>query len=130
MGHSFFGRGSEVGSGAGLGQEVGEAVEVLLPPGPPGRQPLLGRAQARRLDLHGADTADLLRLHQPGGLEHLHVLDDRGQRHGERLRQLAHRRRAVAEPFDDGTAGRIGEGLEGVVEHRGIRIVHARAIVK
>ena len=90
---------------------------MLLHTSAPGGQPFLGRAQAHRFDLHRADPADLARLHESGRFEDLHVLDHRGQRHVERLRQLAHRRGTAAQPFDDGPAGRIGKGLKGVIEH-------------
>src|SRR5690349_6099567 len=102
--------------GAALDQR-GETIELALDAGAPSRQPRLGGAETRGVDLHRAHPADLLRGHETRRLEHLHVLDDRGQRDRERLGQLTDRCRAVAEPLDDGPTGRIGERLEGLVEH-------------
>ena len=44
------------------------------------------------------------------------MLQHGGERHVERLRQLAHRRRPSAETLDHVPPRRIGEGLEDEVE--------------
>ena len=49
-------------------------------------------------------------------LQNLQMLGDGGKAHGERFRQLLHRRFAAGEPRQDGAAGGIGEGGEGGVE--------------
>ena len=41
---------------------------------------------------------------------------DGGKAHGERFRQLLHRRFALGEAGQDGAAGRVGQGGEGGVE--------------
>ena len=68
--------------------------------------------------MHLQDTADLLRRDELRLLEQPDVLLHTGQRHAEGLGELADRRAAGAEPFEDGAAGRVGEGCEGVVDGR------------
>ena len=46
----------------------------------------------------------------------LEMLDDRRQRHGERLRKLAHRGRPAAKSLDHGPPARIGERLKHRIE--------------
>ena len=60
-------------------------------------------------------VVDELRL-----LEQLDVLLHSGQRHAEGLGELADRRAAGAEPFEDGAAGGVGEGCERAVDARWI----------
>src|SRR5437899_11492048 len=67
-----------------------------------------------------ADTADLLRRHELRLLEQPDVLLHPGQRDAEGLGELADRRAAGTEPFEDGAAGRVGESCKGVVDGRGI----------
>ena len=56
-------------------------------------------------------------------LEDLEVLDDRGERHVERLGQLADRRRAAREAVDHRAPRRIGQRVEHAVE-RGVMVKH------
>ena len=51
-------------------------------------------------------------------LEQPDVLLHPGQRHAEGLGELADRRTAGTEPFEDGAARRVGEGCEGAVDGR------------
>src|SRR5436309_14064678 len=67
-----------------------------------------------------ADTADLLRGHELRVLEQPDVLLHSGQRHAEGLGELADRRAAGAEPFEDGAAGRVAEGCKRAVDGRRI----------
>src|SRR5438876_5319123 len=67
-----------------------------------------------------AGTADLLRGDEVRFLEQPDVLLHPGQRHAEGLGELADRRAAGTEPFEDGAAGRVGEGCEGAIDGRGI----------
>src|SRR5215210_5099439 len=92
--------------------DLGEAVEPLQP----GADALesVGREHAP------ADTADLLRRHELRLLEQPDVLLHPGQRHAEGLGELADRRAAGTEPFDDRAAGRVGEGCESAVDGRWI----------
>src|SRR5881398_3509064 len=67
-----------------------------------------------------ADAADLLRRHELRLLEQPDVLLHPGQRHAEGLGELADRRAAGTEPFEDGATGRVGEGCESAVDGRRI----------
>jgi hypothetical protein len=49
----------------------------------------------------------------------LQVLHDRRQRHGQRLRQLAHRGGAEAQPLHERAPRRVGERLEDEIERSG-----------
>jgi hypothetical protein len=64
-----------------------------------------------RLALRFAGAPDESRVLEDGD-----VLRDGLQRDRERLGQFAERRRAPAEPSDDGAADRIGERGEGPIE--------------
>src|SRR6185295_19555595 len=57
--------------------------------------------------------------HQPGALEHLHVLRDGVERHVEGLGEVAYARCALRQPLDDLSARRVRERCEGEVEYRG-----------
>src|SRR2546428_425776 len=61
------------------------------------------------------------RLYEAGALQHLEVARHRGQRHVERLRQLAHRRLAARQARKERTSCGIRKGGEGGRElvHRG-----------
>src|SRR5204863_9951089 len=63
-----------------------------------------------------ADTADLLSRDELRLLEQPDVLLHPRQRHSEGLGELADRRAAGAEPFEDGAARRVGEGGESAVD--------------
>src|SRR5437762_3900306 len=67
-----------------------------------------------------ADTADLLRRDELRLLEQPDVLLHARQRHAEGLGELADRRAAGAEPFEDGAAGRVGESCKSEVDARRI----------
>ena len=84
-------------------------------------EPLQPRADALECVGHehaAADTTDLLRRDELRLLEQPHVLPHSGQRHAEGLGELADRRAAGAEPFEDGAAVRVGEGCERAVDGR------------
>ena len=82
------------------------------------RRSRLGRAQRGRVDGAGPGPAALLRPDQAAGLQHLNVLQDGGQRHGQRPAELADRRRACAEPLHHDPPARVGQGLEHPVQVR------------
>ena len=87
---------------------VREAVEPLEP-----------RADALEGIGHeraSADAADLLGRDEFRLLEQPDVLLHPGQRHAERLGELADRRAARAEPLEHGAARGVGEGGEGEVD--------------
>ena len=86
-------------------------------------EPLQPRADALESvgDEHArAGTTDLLRRHELRLLEQPDVLLHPGQRHAERLGELADRCAAGTEPFEYRAAGRVGEGCEGAVDGRSI----------
>src|SRR5881398_3109141 len=90
--------------------DLREAVEPL--------QPRADALESVGREHATADTADLLRRHELRLLEQLDVLLHPGQRHAETLGQLADRRPAATEAFEDGAAGRVGEGCESEVNGR------------
>src|SRR5712691_9869245 len=57
--------------------------------------------------------------HQPGALEHLHVLRDGVERHVEGLDEVGYARGALRQPLDDLSARRVRERREAEVENRG-----------
>ena len=86
-------------------------------------QPLQPRTDALEGIGHecaSAGAADLLRRDELRLLEQPDVLLHPGQRHAEGLGQLADRRATGTEPFDDGAAGRVHQGLEGTIDGSGI----------
>ena len=99
-----------------LGEKAAEPVEAVFPAGPPFFDPPLRASQRVGLDRAGAHAADLLGADEPTRLEHLHVLYDGRERHVQRPRQLADRRRPAGQPVDHQAAAGIGEGLEDPVE--------------
>jgi len=63
-------------------------------------------------------AAGLFARDQAGVRQHIEVLHDRGQRHRERLRQLADRKAfAIAEPRQQRAPGRIGKRGKGTVQN-------------
>src|SRR2546422_2926185 len=62
--------------------------------------------------------------HQPGALEHLHVLRDGVERHVEGLGEVGYARGALRQPLDDLSARRVRERREGEVENRGRHILN------
>jgi hypothetical protein len=77
----------------------------------------LGRvAEGRRAEPALARTADLRGRDEVGALEDADVLLDPVEGQPERLRELADRGRAAAEPLEDLAPRRVGEGEERVVE--------------
>jgi hypothetical protein len=104
-----------VGVGA-FAKEVGQSIDALLPGAAPVGDPRLGVTHGVWFQPAGADPAGLLRTDQATGLEHLQVLDHRGQGHGKRFGQLADRGGPLAEAIHNGPAGGVGEGLEEGIE--------------
>src|SRR5437867_11939176 len=60
--------------------------------------------------------------HQPGALEHLHVLRDGVERHVEGLGEIGYARGALRQPLDDLSARRVRERREGEVKDRGRQV--------
>src|SRR5205809_344142 len=99
-------------------EECRELVEAVAP------KPLVAGGPAR-------DAPDRLRIegdmvlaacprapHQPGALEHLHVLRDSVERHVEGLGEIGYARGALRQLLDDLSARRVRERREGEVENR------------
>src|SRR5215207_1578202 len=97
-------------------QEVAEPVEPALGGKPLGSDPLTAGRQCFWGELVRAHATDLVRRDDPGVLEHLEVLHDRGQRHVEWTSQLADRRRGAHQAFDHGAPAAVGESVEHPVE--------------
>src|SRR5262249_29566913 len=81
-------RGTSSGPGAIL-EEVCERVEAVGPEAAVARDPVVGGAQAGAAQAAARHAAVPAAVDEAGGLEDAQVLGDRGQRHGERRRQLA-----------------------------------------
>jgi hypothetical protein len=101
-----------------LFDESAEAIELRIPehfvmPQPGKRAG--GRALPQRATHHPPRLAS---RDEPGLLEDAEMLDEPGQRHPVRRRQLAHRAFAVAQVRKDGTARGIGERAEHGIERR------------
>src|SRR5262249_31515731 len=79
------------------GEIVTEAVEAALPVGAALGDPAPPPAERARLDAARAHPPNLLGADEAARLQHLQVLHNRRQRHWQRSRELAHRRRAAAE---------------------------------
>src|SRR5262249_31789052 len=67
----------------------------------------------------GSDPAGLPRTRETASLEHFEVLEKRGQRHVERLGELAHGSSAPSEARKDRAPGRVSQGLKDAIELRG-----------
>ena len=92
-----------------LGEDVAQAIEAALPGGAPLADPVFGGAQGGGLDMAGARASDLFGAHQATSLQHLQMLDDRGEGHVEGLSQLRHRGRTATQAFDD-LANQVPDG--------------------
>jgi hypothetical protein len=99
-----------------LGEEIAEAIEATLPSGAALGDPVFGGAQRVGSEAEGADAADLLGVDDAAGLEHLEVLDDSGEGHGQRRGELGDGRWAATEAIDERATGGIGESLEDAIE--------------
>lgn len=78
--------------------------------------PAFGLGERRGLDGAGPHPTDLLRPHHAGVFEHAQVLHRRWQRHRQRRRQVADRRRSTAETRHHRPPRRIGKRLEHPIE--------------
>ena len=93
-------------------QIVVQLVEPPLPAHALRRQPTFRGRQRARSEPPDADAPVFPRSHQPARLEDFHVLEEGGECHMERTRQLRCAGGAPAETLDDGTPRRVGEGAE------------------
>jgi hypothetical protein len=97
-------------------EEVAEPIEAALPRRDPLRNPLLGELEGRRLDVARAYPTDLLGPDDAALFEDSKVLTDGGQRHVERLRQVADRPRSGAQALKDRAASRLGERVKDAID--------------
>src|SRR5215472_18316734 len=93
-----------------------EAAEAALPVAAVAFRPLRHIAQRRRLQAARPRLTTPPAAHESRALEHLQMLGDRRLADRERARELHHPRFAAGEAREDGTARRVGERGEGVVE--------------
>jgi hypothetical protein len=102
-----------------------EGVEPARP------EPLIaGEPTLRLLHRGGVEparygAAALVAGDQPGGFEHVEVLEHRGQRHGKGLCQRGDGEfRRLAEAAEHSAPGRIGQGGENAIEAVGLIVNH------
>ena len=93
-------------------KEPFEQVETVGPEPLVETQPLLGAGERPGVQATQVSAPAHLAADQSGVLEHLDVLGGRGERHGEGLRQLAHRPFAADELAEHPPAGRVAEGVK------------------
>jgi len=75
-------------------------------------EPLQRVFQRFALEAATHDAAGLLPLDQPGVLENAEVFQEARQRHRERIRELADRALALAQPREDRASGGIRQRAE------------------
>jgi hypothetical protein len=106
--------------GVVVGEELAQAVEAALPAGAALSDPVLDGFEGGGLDAARADAADLAGVDEAAGFEHLEVLHDGWEGHGEGLSELGDGGGTKAEAFDHAATGGIGEGVEQAVERRAL----------
>src|SRR5690606_31962307 len=105
------------------GDELFETIGAALPEGALLREPGLRRRELRDVELAGSDAALLAGADQAAAFQQADVLQEGRQGHGERPGELAHTRRPLAQPPDDGPARGIGEGVEDAAQ-RLVMLIH------
>ena len=93
-----------------------EAIETFLEEPAIVFEPVVDVLERLRLDAAGAELRFAAARDQAGALQHLEMLGDRRQAHGERFCQFHDGGFAERQAGQDGAAGRIGERGEGGVE--------------
>ena len=99
-----------------FGEIIVQLIEAALPHLPLLNQPLLGELQPPRYEPIGPHPADLLRANEAAPFQHLEVLEEGGQRHVERLRQLGHGRGTTAQALEDLPPRGIGQCPEHAID--------------
>src|SRR5205809_6776602 len=95
-----------------------EAAEAVVPGAAVALQPIVDVFEPPRAEIAVPRPAVLLARDQLSVLEDPHVLLQARQRHAGRPSELADRRRPVAEPLENGPAGRVGQRSERAVHGR------------
>src|SRR5262249_39756660 len=93
-----------------------ESIETFLPELSVVLHPVGDLAQRAGVELAGTPLRVAAARDEPGPLEDLEVLGDRGEAHVKRLRELRHRRLALHQALENGAPCRIGERGEGQAE--------------
>src|SRR5262249_6432972 len=99
-------------------QRRSEAVEPRFPQAAVPREPIVQLAEA--LGLERVESALSVRPHrdEPRLVQDAQMTGDAGLMDAGPLHDVPHGRFAARQRFDDAPAGRIGEGLEGIILHR------------
>src|SRR6185369_2700248 len=96
--------------------KIFQPIEAAFPEDAVALDPIGDLPQGLRLEPARPPLRMAAARDQPGALQHLEMLGDRGRADGERCRQLLHRGLARYEPRQDGPACGIREGREGGAE--------------
>lgn len=96
--------------------KAGQRGELPFPECAVVTQPCFRRDKGRRGQAAGAHAAGLDGVEDPGPLEHVHVLEEGGQRHRVLGGERRHRGIPHRQLCDDGAPHGIGEGRERAIE--------------
>jgi hypothetical protein len=96
--------------------ECTEPVEAGLPELSAFAQPLLNPQNRLTRYATRSRTADLFGRDEPADLQHLDMLDDRGERGIEGIRKLRDGGWALGESIEQCTACRVRQGMKGAIE--------------
>src|SRR6202453_1090153 len=99
-----------------IGQQHVELVEALVPHSPVRGDPVQRAIERAGLQVAGAELGVAPARDQAAALQHLEMLGDPRQRHGEGGGQLGHGGVALGQPAHDGAPGGVGQRGEGGVE--------------
>jgi hypothetical protein len=99
-----------------LGEYVPEAIEPALPQRAALGDPLCSNVEPGGLEATDSHAANFVCADDLAALEHLEVLNDCRQGDAERLRQVAGRRRTVAQLLDELPARGVAECVEDLVD--------------
>src|SRR5438093_1710084 len=104
----------------GFAQVRVESIEPLLPEPAVTLHPFGDIPEALRLEPGRTPLRLAAARDEPGALEHLEMLRDRGKRHVEGLGQLRDGRLTLRETREDGPPCRVGERTEGEAQRVGL----------
>ena len=93
-----------------------QLLELRLPKRAVLAEPVPERLDGVRFQAAGAGGAFDAGFDQSRLLKHLQVAADRGLADGKRAGEVLHRRLTLRQPRDDGAAGGVGQGGEGLIE--------------
>ena len=99
-------------------EQSSEAIEAPLHQHPTCSDPVGERRKTALLQPAHAHAADLLAAYETAGLQHLQVLHDGGERHGERFGEIADAGWTVRQPLNERAARRFGKGAKAVIDGR------------